>query len=355
MRKVKENFFDSFKCLAGKCPCTCCSGWQIVIDEETLDKYDSLGGSTGELLNQSVDWLEGTFMQKPNKDCAFLNSDGLCDLIKAEGDEILCNTCRLYPRHVEEYEDLREWSLSLSCPEAVSMLTKLDGYLDFEITDDDEPDPLEEAFEDFDFILFSKLLDSRDLFFEILKNETLTLEDRLSAILEISRLLQESYDSGDYFTMDDIISAGAPDSLTAINIHDFIADNLNAIKDLERLSSDWDNYLSYLDSMPEDISLNNSCFLTDISAKRHELILVNLLISLLYTYFPGSIYTGMIYGVTKMCLFACVFIDALSQSKSISLKRELTLSEFEEIIYRYSRETEHSDLNINALLEHFDL
>lgn len=35
---------------------------------------------------------------------------------------MLCDTCRNYPRHIEEFEDLREISLSLSCPEAASIL-----------------------------------------------------------------------------------------------------------------------------------------------------------------------------------------------------------------------------------------
>ena len=35
---------------------------------------------------------------------------------------MLCDTCRNYPRHIEEFESLREISLSLSCPEAARIL-----------------------------------------------------------------------------------------------------------------------------------------------------------------------------------------------------------------------------------------
>ena len=35
---------------------------------------------------------------------------------------MLCDTCRNYPRHIEEFEGLREISLSLSCPEAARIL-----------------------------------------------------------------------------------------------------------------------------------------------------------------------------------------------------------------------------------------
>ena len=38
------------------------------------------------------------------------------------GRGMLCDTCRKYPRHVEEFEGLREVSLSLSCPETARIL-----------------------------------------------------------------------------------------------------------------------------------------------------------------------------------------------------------------------------------------
>ena len=53
---------------------------------------------------------------------AFLNEEDLCDIQKELGESYLCDTCKMYPRHVEEYEGLREYSLSLSCPKAAEMI-----------------------------------------------------------------------------------------------------------------------------------------------------------------------------------------------------------------------------------------
>ena len=39
---------------------------------------------------------------------------------------MFCKTCRQYPRHEEEYENVRELSLSLSCPEAARMILSQD-------------------------------------------------------------------------------------------------------------------------------------------------------------------------------------------------------------------------------------
>ena len=52
----------------------------------------------------------------------FLNDENLCDLYKALGPDALCDTCRMYPRHTEEYEGLRELSLTLSCPKAAKII-----------------------------------------------------------------------------------------------------------------------------------------------------------------------------------------------------------------------------------------
>ena len=38
------------------------------------------------------------------------------------GEKSLCRTCRQYPRHMEEFENVREASLSLSCPEVAKLL-----------------------------------------------------------------------------------------------------------------------------------------------------------------------------------------------------------------------------------------
>ena len=52
MRYLKPDFYDEFSCLAGACPKTCCAGWQIVIDETSLDKYEGLSGPFGNRIGK---------------------------------------------------------------------------------------------------------------------------------------------------------------------------------------------------------------------------------------------------------------------------------------------------------------
>ena len=95
----KPQYYDNFTCIADRCPATCCAGWQIVIDEKSLEKYNHVQGEFGIRLQKSIDWEEGVFHQY-NRRCAFLNKENLCDLYRELGAEGLCDTCRLYPRHI---------------------------------------------------------------------------------------------------------------------------------------------------------------------------------------------------------------------------------------------------------------
>ena len=72
MRYLKPDYFEDFKCIAGECPDTCCAGWQIMIDEESLDYYGEAEGAFGKRLRDSIDWQEGAFCQYGER-CAFLN------------------------------------------------------------------------------------------------------------------------------------------------------------------------------------------------------------------------------------------------------------------------------------------
>ena len=160
------DYYHEFTCVAGKCEDTCCAGWQIVADEASLENYKNETDTFAERLKESVNWEEGTFKQDKERRCAFLNQSNLCDMYTALGEESLCRTCKLYPRHIEEFEDVREVTLSVSCPEVARILMNKKEPVHFLTYETDE----EEDYEDFDPFLYSKLLDARDVMIEILQD-----------------------------------------------------------------------------------------------------------------------------------------------------------------------------------------
>ena len=161
------DYYPSFQCIADKCEDTCCAGWQIVIDKKTLKKYAKIKGPFRKELFKKVNWFQGTFKQDQDKRCAFLNERNLCDLYLSQGEEGFCKTCREYPRHTEEFEGIREITLSISCPEVARILmNRMEpvSFLSFEREG-------EEEFEDFDPFLFSILEDARKEMISILQNQ----------------------------------------------------------------------------------------------------------------------------------------------------------------------------------------
>ena len=202
MQYIIPHYYKKFVCIGGDCPDTCCAGWQIMIDPASLKKYRQIKGRLGSRLHNEIDWEEGAFRQY-EKRCAFLNEENLCDLyIEGNGSGMFCKTCRLYPRHVEEFEGLREISLSLSCPEAANLILGCEEPVRF--LEAENPDR-EETYEDFDFFLFTKLEDARTLIFQILQNREYPIRLRMAIVLALAHDLQERIDKNALFEIDGLL------------------------------------------------------------------------------------------------------------------------------------------------------
>ena len=235
----KQNGYNEFKCIANKCPKSCCIGWQIVIDEDSIGKYWMAEGDFSDKIKSSIDFHEQCFKQY-NSRCAMLKDNGLCDLQATLGEDHLCNTCKLFPRHIEEFQDIREYSLSLSCPEVVRMIMEPDFIFDIaEVEDTLEDNP--DDFEDFDFILFDKLEYARDKMFEIASEKTLPIQERMNIIACMALKLQELFDEGEIFEMDEVSSDDTFDSTgtSAMLTLDNCLKGLDTLLEMEVLEDSW--------------------------------------------------------------------------------------------------------------------
>lgn len=50
MRDIYPSYFENFRCIADKCPDSCCKGWDVVVDDETNAYYQTVGGEFGRKL-----------------------------------------------------------------------------------------------------------------------------------------------------------------------------------------------------------------------------------------------------------------------------------------------------------------
>ena len=379
MRYVKPYYYNDFKCIADKCPDTCCAGWQIVIDDETLEKYSSEKDEFSHRLKNSIDWTESVFFQN-NGRCAMLNDNNLCDLVTAKGEGALCKTCHLYPRHIEEFEGVREYSLSLSCPVAAKIILEDINKLRFDIEENDEMDPLEDEFEDFDFFMYTQLEQVRDVLFGIIQNRDLSIDMRMAYIMDMARKLQESVDEQEVYRMEDIAEeykniiekkpTDYDSDMIMANVQNIsnkdrfekVKSSYELFKELEVLREDWPEIIEDLkknlyNGNCEDYSKIREEFYKDfvdeISADRWEIFKEQLLMFFVYTYFLGAVYDDCVYSKLALSTFSVCFIEEIIISEWLKNNKHISLDECIELSYRYAREVEHSDDNLNILEEMF--
>ena len=362
MRYTKPYYYNEFKCIADKCPDTCCAGWQIVIDDETLDKYTSEKDEFSHRLKNSIDWAEGVFYQN-NGRCAMLNDNNLCDLVTAKGEKALCKTCHLYPRHIEEFEGVREYSLSLSCPVAAKMILEDTNKLTFDVKENDDIDPLEDEFEDFDFFMYTQLEGVREVIFKIIQNRDLSVDNRMLYIMDMARKLQQAVDEQEVYKMEDIANQYQDIEEKAIeDKFEKVKSAYELFNELEVLRQDWPEIIEDLkknlyNGNCEDYSKIREEFYKDfvdeISADRWEIFKEQLLMFFVYTYFLGAVYDDCVYSKLALSTFSVCFIEEIIISERLKNNKHISLDECIELSYRYAREVEHSDDNLNILEEMF--
>ena len=361
----KPHYYDKFSCTAEQCPDTCCAGWQIVIDENSLEKYSNVSGDFGIRLLNSINWREGIFEQY-EKRCSFLNAENLCDIYKELGADALCDTCRLYPRHIEEFENLREFSLSLSCPVAAKMILQCQEPVRF-LEEEDEKEECEEDFEDFDFLLFDCLLEVREKLFSIVQNRTIPIEKRMYCVLKIAKNLQTALDEGELFERDfmaeielclqekaedfsgnlyEIVQAFRKDLLRLEVLREEWKTNLKAADNLFQKGEKW--YVEKRDRYKAEIK-------NTIGQEQWDIYKEQLLMFFLYTYFCGAVYDDMIYSKGVLSVISVFWIEEITFWSWAADEGQIEEKNLLETAYRYAREIEHSDENLNLLEEIFDL
>ncbi|MBO5682921.1 MAG: flagellin lysine-N-methylase [Clostridia bacterium] len=133
MKLYAPRYYKDFKCIADKCPHSCCVGWEIDIDGDTLDKYKNLCGGYGDLISDSISVDGGTphFTLGAGERCPHLDERGLCRIITSVGEDYLCDICREHPRFYN-FTSIAEVGLGMSCPAAARLILSSPSYAETE-------------------------------------------------------------------------------------------------------------------------------------------------------------------------------------------------------------------------------
>lgn len=347
------DYYKKFRCIADKCPDTCCSDWQIVIDDESLEKYRNYAGEYRQTLHRNIQWEEGVFGHNRKGKCAFLRDDGLCDMYKHMGKDSLCTTCREYPRHTEEFENIREISLSLSCPEVARILMQKTEPVTFVCEEDDE----EEVFEDYDYFLFSNLEDIREEILKITQNREESLKARIRKVLQIGASAQRHYEEGDLIDWDECEDT---DKVCVKDEYELFRKHMRFLsEELELLYQDWDDVLVesevlLFDQGESSFTENKKRFLSwwgNSSLPSLEIVLEQIVVYFISIYLLGAVYDGNILGKIDSAVGHVTVIFLLLLARWIKCSEKLEMTDLIELVYRYSREIEHSDENLDRVEE----
>lgn len=362
---TRPDYFNEFKCIADKCKDTCCAGWQIVIDEESLEKYKKIKGDYIWKVMSCVDWENDCFRQDNEKRCAFLNADNLCELYKNAGQDSLCKTCRDYPRHTEEFEGVREVTLSASCPEVARILMERMTPVSF-VTEEHPEEEETEYFGDFDPFLYSIIEEARNAMLEILENRSIPIKERVVLVLGMAHDMQRRINHRELFACEQVIEKYKT-TKSQNYVREYLSKKNMAEEEkitkemfplmykLELLRDEWDVLLHKSQDMlfftlKEDFSILKADF--DLWKKENpdiEIHLEQVLVYFLYTYFPGSVYDGQIFAKVQMAVYCTWMVELLWMARWLMNGKSLSVDEMTELLYLFSREIEHSDENLDTL------
>ena len=311
-------YYKDFKCIADKCPDTCCSGWQIVVDEKTADFYNNLNTGFG-LKIQSLMYKdnEGDIVFKNiNNRCPFLNDSNLCDIYINIGENCLCNTCKKFPRFSTFYGGVEERGLSLSCPVAAEMIVNNSILELLQEVNDLFPD-----INDIDADLYLSLASARNRIFNYISSDKVTTE-MLFNLLSYGKAIQ---------------------SLAEKEMYEQIS--LLEIPNCEKLNFtiDFDSLFSSFEYLTQEGKTLFSNFNSNIEISNDKLN--SILNYYIYRYFLKSVYDMNIFAYVAFSVFSVL---------SIAYVAKQTQSNITHIAQIYSKEIEHSKDNFNSIIEYFN-
>lgn len=112
------DYYPLFHCKAGNCRHTCCIGWEIDIDDDSLSRFHAMPD-----VWKHVESAETPHIRlEAGERCPFLDDEGLCSMILKYGEDALCKICRDHPRFRNYWTTREEVGLGLVCEEAARLI-----------------------------------------------------------------------------------------------------------------------------------------------------------------------------------------------------------------------------------------
>ncbi len=297
MKLYAPNYYKDFHCIASACKHSCCVGWEIDIDKDSLARYQSMTHPYGDIIRKHIEIQEETacFALTQEERCPFLQENGLCDMILTLGEDSLCNICRDHPRFRNFFSDREEIGIGLCCEEAARLVLFQKEKTEIVLLSDDGEN--EELWEEEEY-----LLAFREKLFAILQDHSIPLAKRVSHMLD---------------------EAGAS-PITDLSLW------IERLSKLEQLDGAWQELLDKLTTQEK-------------TPKNLDQPLEKFMLYLLYRHLPNAVEESEIRATVRFAYFGYLLIKTIC---------EKTNTPIEEAARLFSSEIEYSEENTAALLSY---
>lgn len=289
MQTITPNYYNNFKCIANLCQHSCCIGWEIDVDDDTIKKYNNTNCDFASVLKSNIEFSKTPhFKLSTDERCPFLNQNGLCDIITNLGEDMLCQICADHPRFRNFYEDFTEVGLGLTCEAAAEIILTNKDKVTLKFPNN---------------IAQLPIINFRQKLFNILQDRSLPIDTRVNNLLAV-------------------IDAQLPQNV------DWYA----VFNSLEKMDKSWDEYLLRIKNGINSPATDNSL----------DTAYEQLLVYLIFRHFTDCQYDDR---PKERVLFAVLIYKVIKTMNVSNTTKELL-----EIARIYSGEIEYSDQNIEILL-----
>ena len=129
MKLYAPSYYEKFKCIADRCTHSCCVGWEIAVDEDSLHRFGEMGADGEQIRSHIRSDKDGAVIELSETDrCPFLDEAGLCRIISKHGEGCIPRICREHPRFYTRICDRVEMGIGAVCEEACRLMLECDGF-----------------------------------------------------------------------------------------------------------------------------------------------------------------------------------------------------------------------------------
>lgn len=361
----RPDYYDSFQCIAGECPATCCAGWEIGIDAKTMARYEAMEGTFANRLHNSINKQRSSFCQYENQ-CIFLNDDKLCDIYLEAGEDWLCRTCKTYPRHIEVYQGEKDCSLAISCPEVARIILSNPDKVYWKLKKVTDRHPVKED-EDFDEELYRNLKKARKVTLDLLQNRDIPIRTRMGIALAMSHDLQRRIYHEDYDLIPILLEQYSNPQMVKRLSEKVMGYRgreeerqkirrkmLKTLSHLKVLNPEWrekvhqaKDVLKHLsvEEYKEQSALYHECQ----QGMNEEIMLEQLACYFVMAYYCTAVYDEEVYAKMKFAMFSVLMIEEMNFAQWIQHEYQLSFNDVICNAYGYGREVEHLNENLEEL------